>query len=114
AAKREYRKDQGGGGTQHSRKHFTPPSYAPRRLPPAPQLAGYRLAADAARRRTAAWRSPPSTAATTGATLLRRPRGTEMGASAMGSSAMLSGRKPKTRTGRAIFLTVCSPRSSNG
>jgi hypothetical protein len=38
--------------------------------------------------------------------MLRRRRYTATGAPATGSSAMVSGRNAKTRTGRAIFLTV--------
>src|SRR6516162_6331901 len=41
-------------------------------------------------------------------------RGGRAAAPAGGSSATISGRKAKTRTDRAIFLTLCSPLSSNG
>src|SRR5207249_2478599 len=54
AAKCQDRKEQGDSGTQHSQKHFTPPSYAPRWSLPSPHLAGYRLAADATPRRPGA------------------------------------------------------------
>jgi hypothetical protein len=33
-------------------------------------------------------------------------------ASGIGIAALVSGRNAKTRTGRAMFFTVCSPRSS--
>ena len=47
-------------------------------------------------------------------TVLRRRRGAAIGTLDAGRSAMASGRSAKTRTGRAIFLTLCSPLSSSG
>src|SRR5438445_9018676 len=53
-------------------------------------------------------------AAAIAATALRRRRGDAIGPPDTGSSAMASWRTAKTRTGRAMFLTFCSPLSSNG
>jgi hypothetical protein len=54
----------------------------------------------------------PAAAIVTGA--IRGRRGTTADTVGVGSSATASGRNAKTRTDRAIFLTLCSPLSSNG
>src|SRR6516225_2620272 len=54
----------------------------------------------------------PAIAIATGAT--RRRGGARADTPVAGSSATASGRNEKTRTDRAIFLTLCSPLSSNG
>src|SRR5262249_17909799 len=65
--------------------------------------------APAATTRTAA------TAAAAISTAVRRPRrAAAIGTSDFGKSEMVSGRSAKTRTGRSMFLTRCSPISTSG
>jgi hypothetical protein len=72
------------------------------------------LAASQPHHAMAAMMSTAVSAATSGETMVSERRGTATGAFGVGSSAIVSGRKAKTRTGRAIFLTACSPLSSSG
>src|SRR5689334_15880209 len=62
---------------------------------------------------TARTSTAAATAATTAHGAARRRRGV-VDIFAAGNSAIASGRSAKTRTERAMFLTLCSPLSSNG
>src|SRR6516225_3909803 len=71
------------------------------------------LVVDQPHQATTAKTSAANAAATTAQGTDRR-RGVPGGTLVIGNSAIASGRNAKTRTERAMFLTLCSPLSSNG
>src|SRR5437868_3985092 len=72
------------------------------------------LVPDQPHQATTARTSAANAAATAAHGTDRRCRGGPAGTLLTGNSAIASGRNAKTRTERAMFLTLCSPLSSNG